>query len=480
MPAGPAAGRHRAGRPPVTRVEPPPVTVNILKSPDTSTLPSTVDNESVIPKLMENLPEELTAKQRNAAHILFTEYEDVFSRNEFDIGRTPLVECCIDTGDHRPIRQPLRRQPLKHMDVIDEHVNEMLRHGVIEPAASPWASNVVLVSKKDGSLRFCVDYRAVNAVTYKDAYPLPLIDNCINAMSGSSWFSTLDLRAGYHNIPVAECDRDKTAFVTRRGCWRYTVMPFGLTCSPSVFQRLMDMVLHGLSYEVCLVYLDDIIIYSETFEEHLHRLEAVLQRLRWAKLKLKPSKCHLLQRKVEFLGHTISEAGVEMQSAKIDAIVQWPRPRDIHQLRSFMGLCGYYRRFIAGFADTAAPLHALSSKNATFHWGPEEEQAFVALKHKLTTAPVLGMPENTGQYILDTDASDVGLGAVLSQVQNGEERPIAFASRTLQRPERNYETTKKELLAVVYGLKQFKQYLLGRPIIIRVDHAALSWLKRTA
>jgi hypothetical protein len=366
------------------------------------------------------------------------------------------------------------------MDVIDAHVDEMLRHGVIEPAASPWASNVVLVAKKDGSLRFCVDYRAVNSVTYKDAYPLPLIDNCINAMSGSSWFSTLDLRAGYHNIPVARADRDKTAFVTRRGCWRYTVMPFGLTTSPSVFQRLMDMVLHGLAYEICLVYLDDIIIYSTNFADHLSRLETVLQRLRWARLKLKPSKCHLLQRKVDFLGHTVSGKGVEMQTSKIESIVKWPRPRDVHQLRSFLGLCSYYRRFIVGFADTAAPLHALSGKNVTFRWGPEEEAAFVQLKSKLTSAPVLGMPENDGQYLLDTDASDVGLGAILSQIQGGEERPIAFASRTLQKAERNYETTKKELLAVVYGLKQFRQYLLGRPILIRVDHAALSWLRRTA
>jgi hypothetical protein len=235
-----------------------------------------LSEDSVIPKLMDSLPGELDAEQRGAARQLLHEYEDVFSKNEYDIGRTPLVECHIDTGTSHPIRQSLRRQPLKHMDVIDEHVNEMLRHGVIEPAASPWASNVVLVSKKDGSLRFCVDYRAVNSVTYNDAYPLPLIDNCVNAMSGSTWFSTLDLRAGYHNIPVAERDRDKTAFITRRGCWRYTVMPFGLTTSPSVFQRLMDMVLHGLSYEICLVYLDDIVIFSNTYEEQLRRLRAVL------------------------------------------------------------------------------------------------------------------------------------------------------------------------------------------------------------
>jgi hypothetical protein len=257
-------------------------------------------------------------------------------------------------------------------------------------------------------------------------------------------------------------------------------MPFGLTTSPSIFQRLMDMVLHGLAYDICLVYLDDIIIFGKTFEEQMHRLETVFQRLRWAKLKLKPSKCSLLQRCVDFLGHTVSQDGVSMQQSKIQTVTDWPRPTDVHQLRSFLGLCSYYRRFIEGFADTAAPLHALTGKSVPYRWGPEQETAFRTLKHKLTTAPVLGMPANEGQYILDTDASNVGLGAVLSQVQDGVERPIAFASRTLQRAERNYETTRKELLAVIYGLKQFRQYLLGRPIIIRVDHAALGWLRRTA
>ena len=435
---------------------------------------------SVINELMGNLPDELTAEQRTNVRNLLVKYDDIFSKHEYDIGRTHLVEYHIDTGSSRPIRQPLRRQPLKHLDAIDENVSSMLEHGIIEPAASPWASNVVIVAKKDGSLRFCVDYRAINSVTYKDSYPLPLIDNCLNAMSGASWFSTLDLRAGYHNIPVAEKDRDKTAFITRRGCWRYTVMPFGVTCAPSVFQRLMDLVLAGLSYEYCLVYLDDIIIYARTFDEHLRRLEAVFSRLRWARLKLKPSKCSLLQRKVSFLGHNVSEAGVEMQSEKIKAVLDWPTPKNLHDVRSYLGLCGYYRRFISGFANVAAPLHALTAKGVRFEWKWEHQQAFEQLKTCLTTAPVLAMPNNEDPYILDTDASDIGLGAVLSQVQNGVERVIAYASRTLQKPERNYETTRKELLAVVYGLKQFRQYLLGRPITIRVDHAALSWLRRTA
>jgi len=246
--------------------------------------------ESAITKLMGQLPDDITDEQRQTVQQLLMSYEDIFSKDEYDVGRTDLIEYHIDTGNNRPIRQPLRRQPLKHLDEIDKNVEAMQQHGIIEPAASPWASNVVVVTKKDGSLRFCVDYRQINNVTYKDSYPLPHIDNCLNAMTGSTWFSTLDLRAGYHNIPVAREDRDKTAFVTRRGCWRYTVMPFGLTCAPSVFQRLMDLVLHGLAYETFLVYLDDIIIFGRSFDEHLQRLATIFERLRKAKLKLKQSK----------------------------------------------------------------------------------------------------------------------------------------------------------------------------------------------
>jgi len=195
-----------------------------------------------------------------------------------------------------------------------------LRAGYHNIPIAEWASNIVLVRKKDGALRFCVDYRRLNTITYKDSYPLPLIDNCLNALAGSSWFSVFDLRAGYHNIPIAEEDRDKTAFVTRSGCYRFTVMPFGLTCAPSVFQRLMDFVLCGLSHITCLVYLDDIIIFGRTFEEQLIRLSEVFDRIKTANLKLKPSKCSLFQRQVSFLGHVISETGIAMQTEKIQAV----------------------------------------------------------------------------------------------------------------------------------------------------------------
>ena len=255
------------------------------------------DNEAVS-DLIAKLPEELTAQQRQAGASLLRRFGDIMSCNEYDIGCTPLM---FDTGEHRQIRQPLRRQPLAHQEIIDKQVEEMRRHGIIEPASSPWASNVVLVRKRDGSLRFCVDYRAVNNVTYQDTYLLPRIDSCLDALHGAKWFKILDLRSGYYNIPLSLPDRDKTAFVTRRGCWRFTVMPFGLTCAPGVFQRLMDMMLAGLSYETCQVYLDDVIVCGSTFEELLHSTEVVFQRIRDAKLKLKLSKLTSSDGKCRFL-----------------------------------------------------------------------------------------------------------------------------------------------------------------------------------
>jgi len=298
----------------------------------------------------------------------------------------------------------------------------MLEYGIIEPAASPWASNVVLVTKKDGSLRFCVDYRRLNSITYKDSYPLPLIDNCLNALAGSSWYSTLDLRSGYYNIPIAESDRDKSAFITRQGCFRFTVMPFGLTCAPSVFQRLMDVVLCGLSYQICLVYLDDIIVFGRTFEEQLERLEEVFKRLRSANLKLKPSKCFLCQRSVEFLGHVVSEKGLTMQSSKIEAINDWTSCKDVSEVRAFMGLSGYYRRFVKDFSSIAAPLYGLTQKGVEFCWTAECQEAFDELKRRLTSEPILALPTDDGTYVLDTDASDFGLGAILSQTRTARKK----------------------------------------------------------
>ena len=233
-------------------------------------------------------------------------------------------------------------------------------------------------------------------------------------MSGAVWFTTLDLRSAYYNIPI-ESDRDKTSFITRRGCFRYKVLPFGLTTAPSVFQRLMDLVLCGLAYVACLVYLDDIIVYSRDFESHIARLEEEFGRLRKANLKLHANKCCLFQRRVAFLGHVLSEAGIEVQEDKISAVRDWPTPRNLSELRSFLGVCSYYRRFVDGFADIAAPLRALQRKGAAFQWTTEQDKVFTELKERLISALILGMPTDEGTFYLDCDASDVGLNAVLSQ-----------------------------------------------------------------
>jgi len=337
----------------------------------------------------------------------------------------------------------------------------------------------VLVRKKDGTSRFCVDYRAVNLKTRKDAYPLPLISESLDALGNARWFSTFDLRAGYHQMAVHPRDRHKTAFVTRQGSFQFRVLPFGLCNSPASFARMMNLVMSGLNFSICLIYLDDIIVFASDLETHLERLVQVLQRLRAENLKLKPSKCHLLQRKVLFLGHVVSEEGVATDPTKIAAVNDWPVPRRIRDLRAFLGLCSYYRRFVPDFARVARPLHALTGKGQRFLWTLDCESAFVELKRRLTESPILALPRDEGMYILDTDASADSIGAVLSQTQDGHERVICYGSRVCSAAERNYDVTRRELLAIVFYLKAFRPYLLGRKFVLRTDHSALQWLRKT-
>jgi len=429
--------------------------------------------------LMNDIPEEVPEQAKTALRELLTKFEDVFSATEGDLGRTNITEHKIDTGTARPIRQPLRRQPLPYRDAIDKHLDQMLDSGVIEPAMSEWAANVVLAKKKDGTLRFCIDYRQLNAQTRKDSYPLPRTDECLDALSGAEWFSTLDLRSGYHQVAMDPKDSDKTAFVTRKGIFRWRVMPFGLCNAPATFQRLMDIVLSGLNFEICLVYLDDVIVFGQSWEEHLERLSSVFQRLRSARLKLKPSKCHLLRRTVEFLGHIVSKAGIAVDPSKVQEVAAWPTPSKLRDVRAFLGLCAYYRKFIAGFSRVAAPLFALTKKDRSFTWDDDCQIAFDRLKTALTTAPVLSLPVEGETYVLDCDASDLGIGAVLSQRIEGEEKVIAYGSRLFSAAEKRYCITRKELLAVVHFVKVFRQYLLGGHFILRTDHAALRWLWKT-
>ncbi|KAG1937121.1 hypothetical protein F2P79_018352 [Pimephales promelas] len=360
----------------------------------------------------------------------------------------------------------------------DQQVQQSLDTGVARPSNSSWAAPIVMVRKKDQTLRLCVDYRPLNKRTIKDAYPLPRIQDTLDTLSTARYFSTLDLTSGYWQVELTPRARKATAFCTRKGLFEWNVMPFGLCNGPATFQRLMDRVLAGLQWETCLVYLDDIIVLGRDRTEMLERLSQVFGRLRAANLKLEPSKCVLFREQVAYLGHIVSAKGVATDPQKIQKVAGWPTPQNVAEVRQFVSLASYYRRFVKDFASVAKPLHELTKKYARFNWTDKCQEAFEQLKSRLTSAPVLGYPLDSGQLLLDTDASDWGIGAVLSQVQEGEERVLAYGSRRLSATEQNYCTTRRELLAAVEFTSRFRQYLLGRSFIIRTDHSSLRWLTR--
>ena len=435
------------------------------------------DKANILHQLAQS-PTSISDEQRGRLFALLQQYADVFACPGQKLGQTSKVQHAIHTSSSLPIRQHPRRTPPAQRTVVKKLIKEMMDDDIIQPSKSGWASPIVLAKKKDGSVRFCVDYRKLNEVTRKDAYPLPRIDDTLEMLSGSQLFSTLDLASGYWQVELEEEDRAKTAFCTNEGLFEFKVMPFGLCNAPATFQRLMDVVLSGLQWTSCLVYLDDIIVMGRTFEEHLSNLDSVFARIREAGMKIKPAKCVFLREKVQYLGHIVSKDGIEADPDKLRKVQCWPTPRNVREVQQFLGLANYYRRFIRNFAEVARPLHRLTERSAfVFQWTIQCQESFNLLRELLSSPPILSYPDFKKPFILDTDASNEGIGAVLSQLDNhGREYVIAYGSRLLSKAERNYCATRKELLAVVAFVTHFRPYLLGQRFQIRTDHGALKWL----
>ena len=354
----------------------------------------------------------------------------------------------------------------------------MLSGGQIEPSDSPWASPVVLVTKKDGSTRFCVDYRRLNSLTVKDAYPLPRIDDSLRLLGNQQWFSTMDLASGYWQVAMSPDAQKKAAFVTNEGLFQFRVMPFGLCNAPATFERLMDRVLCGMRWSRCLVYLDDVISFGKSVPEAIRRLEEVLCRLSDYGLQLKAKKCTFMQTEVGFLGHIVGRSGLACDPDKLSAVRNWHEPTKLKGVRQFIGFVGYYRRFVKDFAKLADPLVSLTRKGAPFLWGQDQQDSFDSLKACLLCAPILGFPTENDRFVLDTDASLFAIGGVLSQIQNEEEVVIAYASRSLRLSQRRYCTTRREMLAAVVMCTHFRSYLRGSQFTLRTDHSSLRWLQK--
>ena len=402
---------------------------------------------------------------------------NVFALEGTPKGRMPSTAMRIDTGNNPPIRQRAYRTPLSKRKQVEQELQKMLDEGVIRPSKSEWASPIILVPKKDGSIRFCVDFRKVNAITRKDAHPLPLIQDIFDSLSGAKVFSTLDLKSGYWQIPVHEDDIKKTAFITHTGLYEFVRMPFGLANAPAEFQRTMQAVLGDMLGKFVMVYLDDIVIFSQSVEEHEEHLSQVFDALEGNGLKLKASKCTFSASSVELLGYVVSADGIKCNPGKTEAIANLPTPRNVKDVRSFLGMAGYYKQCVPQFAKVASPLVKLTRKYVRFSWGEEQQEAFDTLKKLLISSRVMAHPNTQKPYKLYTDACEYAVGAILVQEDDeGIECPIQYLSKQLAGAQLRWATIEKEAYAVVYALTKLRPYLYGAEFTIYTDHKPLKAL----
>ena len=401
------------------------------------------------------------------------EFLDVFPEDLPGLPPEREVDFAIDLapGTEPISRAPYRMAPAELKELKDQ-LQDLLAKGFIRPSVSPWGAPVLFVKKKDGSMRLCIDYRELNKVTVRNRYPLPRIDDLFDQLAGAKWFSKIDLRSGYHQLRIRQGDEPKTAFRTRYGHYEFLVMSFGLTNAPAAFMDLMNRVFQPYLDRFIIVFIDDILIYSRTEDEHEEHLNLALQTLREHKLYAKFSKCDFWIREVSFLGHVVSERGVEVDQKKVEAITQWPRPTSASEIRSFLGLAGYYRRFVQNFSKIAAPMTKLTQKKVKYQWDDQCQHSFDELKKRLTSADVLVIPSGSEGFTVYCDASRVGLGCVL--MQHG--MVVAYASRQLKKHEQNYPVHDLEMAAVVFALKIWRHYLYGVTFEIYTDHKSLKYI----
>ena len=439
------------------------------KTPENTCLNITAEN--VVTKLnLQNPDLDLNS--------LIREFSYIFAEDLAELKKATHVKHVIDTGDAQPIRSVPYRTSYKEREIIEKEVNKMLKNKIISISHSPWSSPVVLVTKKDGSTRFCVDYRRLNSITKKDSHPLPLIAETLDQLNDAKIFTKLDCKSGYYSIAMDENSKEKTAFVCHLGLFHFEVMPFGLTNAPSTFQRYISHVLNEYLWRFALVYIDDIIIYSKNMKEHIEHIRLVFEKLAKYQLRLNVEKCEFASDKVYYLGHVISKDGIFPGPEKIEAVENFPTPKRLRDLRGFLGLTSYYRKFIQDYSKIAKPLFKLLTKSTRFIWDKDCEESFQELKKRLITPPILAHFKPECPIILYVDACDYAVGCVLSQIQDGKEVVISYNSQTVLPHQRNYSVVEKELLAIVWAVQKLRPYLFGVHFDIKTDNDALTYIMK--
>ncbi|CAF2268986.1 unnamed protein product, partial [Rotaria magnacalcarata] len=412
--------------------------------------------------------------QRYIIHQLLTKYKKIFDTSIHSITKISAPPM-IKTGLNLPVHSRVyRTDPIKQQH-ISTTIDDMLKSGQIQKTYSSWSSPVILVRKKEGTYRFVIAYRQLNNITERDSYPLPPIEETLNRLNGNTYFSKLDLKTGYHQIPIHSSDKEKTTFVTYNGIFHFNVMPQGLKNAPSSFRRIMYELLVNTRWDFCLVYIDDVIVFSQTFDQHVAHLNEIFSVLYNANLQLNPQKCSLFKDEINYLGHTINQQGIRPLQDNVESIIKLPTPTTPKQVHSFVQAANYYRDHIENFSKIAAPLYPYTKKNAIWKgWTPQMENAYNELKRRLTTSPVfLNFPDDKSPLVLSMDASGYGMGGVLRQITPEGSKVIKYVSKKLNIAQKKYSTTERECLALVWCICKLKEYIWGRPIQIETDHCPL-------